>query len=106
MSRFNLPSVPANITFDVDPEKFYFNIDQYSVHGLSGCHFAQKIPKIIPNMHVFLELLKIIKVWSRRRQISHNVYGFPSNIGWVIMCAYLCTFLGKDVIYTCALILV
>ncbi|VDO03075.1 unnamed protein product [Rodentolepis nana] len=95
MSRFNLPSVPSYITFDMDPERFYFNIDQYSVHGLSGCHFAEKIRTLVPNMPVFLELLKIIKVWAHRRQISHNVYGFPSNIGWVIMCAYLCIHLGK-----------
>ncbi|KAM3176055.1 hypothetical protein ACTXT7_007285 [Hymenolepis weldensis] len=96
MSRFNLPSVPSYITFDMDPERFYFNIDQYSVHGLSGCHFAEKIRTLVPNMTVFLELLKMIKVWAHRRQISHNVYGFPSNIGWVIMCAYLCIYLGRD----------
>lgn len=97
MSRFNLPYVPSSIIFDQDPEIFYFDIDQYSAHGLSAVHLSYKIYEIVPNFPLFTDLLKVIKIWAARRQISGVVNGFPANVSWAILCAYICIHVARFV---------
>ncbi|VDN10701.1 unnamed protein product [Dibothriocephalus latus] len=59
LSRLNLPYVPCPLTFNEKPEVFYNNVDQYSVHGLSGLHLAQKFHDLVPDFSLFTDLLKV-----------------------------------------------
>ncbi|VDD81961.1 unnamed protein product [Mesocestoides corti] len=90
MSRLNLPYVPNPLVFNQKPEKFYSNVDHFSVHGLSGLHLSQKIRELVPDFSLFTDLLKVIKIWTSRRLIKDYVYGFPASVAWAILCAYIC----------------
>ncbi len=97
MSRLNKPFVPKPLTFNEKPEIFYFNVDHYSVHGLSGLHLSQKLREVVPEFSLFTDLLKVIKTWASRRLIKDYVYGFPASIAWAVLCAYICINTGIQV---------
>nr|VZH92736.1 unnamed protein product [Spirometra erinaceieuropaei] len=94
LSRLNLPYVPCPLMFSEKPEIFYSNVDQYSVHGLSGLHLAQKFHDLVPDFSLFTDLLKVVKTWASRRLIKDYVYGFPASVAWAVLCAYICIHTG------------
>lgn len=97
MSRLNLPYVPCPLTFYEKPDKFYANVDHYSVHGLSGLHLSQKFREIVPEFPLFADLLKVIKTWASRRLVNEYVFGYPASIAWAVLCAYICMHTGVHV---------
>ncbi|VDL96913.1 unnamed protein product, partial [Schistocephalus solidus] len=94
LSRLNLPYVPCPLMFSEQPEIFYNNVDQYSVHGLSGLHLVQKFHDLVPDFSLFTDLLKVVKTWASRRLIKDYVYGFPASVAWAVLCAYICMHTG------------
>ena len=82
-----LPAIPDNINMLND--SILIGLDEASVRAVNGVRVAQLLIESIPPHTVpyFRCLLRFIKTWAKSRGIYSSKFGFPTGIGWAIMCA-------------------
>lgn len=76
--------------FNILDDKILQNLDEKSILSVSGPRVSDKILKLIPDTNIFKHVLKIIKIWAKRRVIYSNVLGFFGGISWSILVAKIC----------------
>jgi poly(A) polymerase len=65
------------------------------VRALNGVRVADEMLSLVPEQGVFRTALRAIKLWSTRRAISGNIYGFPGGVAWAILVARVCQLYPK-----------
>lgn len=66
------------------------NMEKQSVDSLNGSRVAEALLKLVPDKNAFIEALKCIKLWAKRRGIYSNVMGYLGGISWAILVARVC----------------
>jgi poly(A) polymerase len=70
------------------------------VRQLNGVRVAEEMLSLVPELGVFRAALRAIKLWSSRRGIAGNIYGFPGGVVWAILVARVCQLYPKAVAST------
>ncbi len=65
------------------------------VRSLNGVRVADEMLNLVPEQGVFRTALRAIKLWSMRRAIAGNIYGFPGGVAWAILVARICQLYPK-----------
>ncbi|CZT51721.1 probable PAP1-poly(A) polymerase [Rhynchosporium secalis] len=63
--------------------------------SLNGVRVADEMLSLVPQPNVFRTALRTIKLWSARRAIAGNIYGFPGGVAWAILVARVCQLYPK-----------
>ncbi|KAJ7731627.1 Poly(A) polymerase central domain-containing protein [Mycena metata] len=66
------------------------NLDESVVRSVNGTRLADELLSLIPNVQVFRDALRCIKLWARRKAISSNVNGFLGGVAWAMLVARIC----------------
>ncbi|ESK86976.1 poly polymerase pla1 [Moniliophthora roreri MCA 2997] len=88
MARLALSSIPEDLSLQDD--NLLRNIDERCVRSLGGSRVANEILRLVPNVQVFRDSLRCIKLWAQRRAIYSNVNGFFGGVAWAMVVARIC----------------
>ncbi|KAJ3740907.1 poly-A polymerase [Lentinula detonsa] len=88
MARLALSSIPEDLSLQDD--NLLRNIDERCVRSLGGSRVANEILRLVPNVQVFRDSLRCIKLWAQRRAIYSNVNGFFGGVAWAMLVARIC----------------
>ncbi|KAJ7138839.1 Poly(A) polymerase central domain-containing protein [Mycena filopes] len=66
------------------------NLDESVVRSVNGTRLADELLSLIPNVQVFRDALRCIKLWAQRKAISSNVNGFLGGVAWAMLVARIC----------------
>ncbi len=70
-------------------------LNDQEVRQLNGVRVAEEMLSLIPEQGVFRTALRAIKLWSSRRAIVGNIFGFPGGVVWAILVARICQLYPK-----------
>nr|GAT46497.1 predicted protein [Mycena chlorophos] len=88
MARLALSAIPDNLSLRDDT--LLRNLDERCVRSLGGSRVTDEILRLVPNVQVFRDALRCIKLWAHRRAIYSNVNGFLGGVAWAMLVARLC----------------
>ncbi|KAF7324236.1 Poly(A) polymerase [Mycena sanguinolenta] len=97
ISGIPLHLLMASLTFSSIPEDLSLrddtllqNLDERCVRSLGSSRVSDEILRLVPNVQVFRDSLRCIKLWAQRRAIYSNVHGFLGGVAWAILVARIC----------------
>lgn len=70
-------------------------LEEPEARSLNGVRVADEMLTLVPQTKVFRTALRTIKLWSARRAIVGNIYGFPGGVAWAILVARVCQLYPK-----------
>lgn len=76
--------------FDILDNRHLKNLDQKSVLSMNGPRVAAQILQLVPSREVYRQVLRLIKLWAKRRCIYSNVMGYLGGVSWAILVARVC----------------
>ncbi|KAF5333209.1 hypothetical protein D9611_002745 [Ephemerocybe angulata] len=88
MARLNLSSIPDDLSLQDD--SLLQGLDERCVRSLGGSRQIGEILRLVPNVDVFRDALRCIKLWAQRRAIYSNVNGFLGGVAWALLVARIC----------------
>ncbi|RDB20208.1 Poly(A) polymerase pla1 [Hypsizygus marmoreus] len=88
MARLALSSIPDDLSLQDD--NLLRNLDERCVRSLNGSRVTDEILRLVPNVQVFRDSLRCIKLWATRRAIYSNVNGFLGGVAWAMLVARIC----------------
>ncbi|KAH0840260.1 hypothetical protein J3R83DRAFT_1267 [Lanmaoa asiatica] len=88
MARLALSSIPDDLSLKDD--NLLRNLDDRCVRSLNGSRVNDEILRLVPNVQVYRDSLRCIKLWAQRRAIYSNVNGFFGGVAWAILVARVC----------------
>ncbi|KAG8913616.1 polynucleotide adenylyltransferase [Tulasnella sp. 417] len=87
-ARLGLPSIPDDL--ELADDNLLKNLDERCVRSLGGPRVTDEILQLVPNVEVFRDALRCIKLWARRRAIYSKVMGFLGGVAWATLVARIC----------------
>ncbi|KAF7335350.1 Poly(A) polymerase [Mycena sanguinolenta] len=88
MASLTLSSIPEDLSLRDDT--LLQNLDERCVRSLGSSRVSDEILRLVPNVQVFRDSLRCIKLWAQRRAIYSNVHGFLGDVAWAILVARIC----------------
>ncbi|KAI0253510.1 Poly(A) polymerase central domain-containing protein [Lactifluus subvellereus] len=88
MARLALSSIPDDLTLQDD--NLLRNLDYRCIRSLGGPRVTDQILRLVPNVNVFRDALRCIRLWASRRAIYSEVDGFLGGVAWSILVARIC----------------
>ncbi|EPQ58947.1 poly A polymerase [Gloeophyllum trabeum ATCC 11539] len=88
MARLALSSIPDDLSLADD--QLLRNLDERCIRSLNGSRVTDEILRLVPNVAVFRDSLRCIKLWAQRRAIYSNVNGFLGGVAWAMLVARIC----------------
>ncbi|KAF9534602.1 polymerase [Crepidotus variabilis] len=95
VARLALSTVPDNLSLKDD--NLLRNIDERCVRSLNGSRVIDEILRLVPQVDVFRDALRCIKLWAQRRAIYSNVNGFLGGVAWALLVARICQLYPKAI---------
>lgn len=80
----------VNNEFDIRDMNTWKGLSNESIPMLNGVRVSQALIQLIPNFSIFQLLTRTIKLWSKRRGIYGNCFGYLNGISWTILCGKIC----------------
>ncbi|KAF8214198.1 Poly(A) polymerase central domain-containing protein [Mycena galopus ATCC 62051] len=90
MACLALSSIPEDLSLRDDT--LLRNLDERCVRSLGGSRVADEILRLVPNVQVFRDSLRCVKLWAQRRAIYSNINGFLGGVAWAMLVARICQF--------------
>ncbi|KAG8958452.1 polynucleotide adenylyltransferase [Tulasnella sp. 408] len=90
-ARLGLSAIPDDL--ELADDNLLKNLDERCVRSLGGSRVTDEILRLVPNVEVFRDALRCIKLWARRstgRAIYSNVMGFLGGVAWAMLVARIC----------------
>ncbi|GAA6061700.1 hypothetical protein JCM10212_005992 [Sporobolomyces blumeae] len=87
-ARLALPSISDDLSLADD--NLLRNLDERCVRSLGGSRVTDEMLRLVPDVSVFREALRTIKLWAQRRAIYGNVMGFCGGVAWAMLVARIC----------------
>ncbi|TBU41453.1 polymerase [Dichomitus squalens] len=87
-AQLSLAAIPDDL--DLRDDNLLKNLDERCVRSLNGSRVINEILRLVPNVDVFRDALRCIKLWAQRRAIYSNVNGFLGGVAWAMLVARIC----------------
>ncbi|KAG8865141.1 polynucleotide adenylyltransferase [Tulasnella sp. 330] len=87
-ARLALAQIPDDM--DLSNDDLLRNLDERCVRSLGGSRVTDEILRLVPNVAVFRDALRCIKLWAKNRAIYSNVMGFLGGVAWAMLVARIC----------------
>ncbi|BGO96658.1 Poly(A) polymerase [Rhodotorula toruloides] len=92
-ARLAVPTVPDDL--DLKDDNLLRNIDDRCLRSLNGSRVTDEMLRLVPDVPVFREALRTIKLWAQQRAIYGNVMGFCGGVAWAMLVARICQLYPK-----------
>lgn len=84
----NLDSIPRSQL--LSDNHLLQGLEDSEIRALNGTRVTDAILDLIPQIGVFRNALRCIKLWAQRRAIYANIMGFPGGVAWAMLVARVC----------------
>lgn len=88
LASLNRPDIPEDL--ELQDNRILAGLDERTVRSLGGSRVTDDILRLVPNVAVFRDSLRCIKLWAQRRAIYSNVNGFLGGVAWAMLVARIC----------------
>lgn len=88
MARLAISSIPDDLSLQDD--NLLRNLDERCIRSLNGSRVTDEILRLVPNVEVFRDALRCIKLWAQKKAIYSNVNGFLGGVAWAMLVARIC----------------
>ncbi|ETW84100.1 hypothetical protein HETIRDRAFT_472544 [Heterobasidion irregulare TC 32-1] len=95
MARLALSSIPEDL--NLQDNNLLRNLDDRCIRSLGGSRVTDEILRLVPNVQVFRDSLRCIRLWAQRRAILSNVNGFLGGVAWAMLVARICQLYPKAI---------
>lgn len=85
LAVFSLP-----FPIDILNDSLLRDVDPGTIRSASGVRNDQFMLHSLPDYNDFRTLLRIVKLWAKRRFIYSSIYGYLGGISWALMAARVC----------------
>jgi poly(A) polymerase len=82
------PKIPLHL--NILDSVYLKGLDDAGIRSINGCRVAEKILRLVPNVHTFCLALRAIKHWAKVRAVYSNVLGFLGGVNFAILVAFVC----------------
>lgn len=93
VAPLTLPTIPDS--FNVFDDNILRNLDPKSIRSLNGTRVTDMILALVPDVSNFRTVLRVIKLWAKKRGIYSNVMGYLGGVSWAILTARICQLYPK-----------
>ncbi|KAI3687643.1 hypothetical protein L1987_81343 [Smallanthus sonchifolius] len=87
-AQLQVTTVPENV--DILNPLFLNGIDETSWKSLSGVRANNSILQLVPDVKIFQQLLRCVKLWAKRRGVYGNLFGFFGGVHLAVLTAFVC----------------
>ncbi|KAI3808286.1 hypothetical protein L1987_24235 [Smallanthus sonchifolius] len=87
-AQLQVTTVPENV--DILNPLFLNGIDETSWKSLFGVRANNSILKLVPDVKIFQQLLRCVKLWAKRRGVYGNLFGFFGGVHLAVLTAFVC----------------
>ncbi|KIJ37473.1 hypothetical protein M422DRAFT_33786 [Sphaerobolus stellatus SS14] len=87
-ARLALATIPDDL--ELRDDNLLRNLDERCVRSLGGSRMTDELLRLVPNVPVFRDSLRCIKLWAQRRAIYSNINGFCGGVAWSMLVARIC----------------
>ncbi|KAG8712603.1 polynucleotide adenylyltransferase [Ceratobasidium sp. 394] len=87
-ASLNRSDIPEDLS--LEDNRILAGLDERIVRSLGGSRVTDDILRLVPNVAVFRDSLRCIKLWAQRRAIYSNVNGFLGGVAWAMLVARIC----------------
>ncbi|BGP12806.1 hypothetical protein JCM10213_008067 [Rhodosporidiobolus nylandii] len=92
-ARLNLPTIPDEL--ELRDDNLLRNLDERCLRSLNGSRVTDDMLRLVPDVLVFREALRTIKLWAQQRAVYGNVMGFCGGVAWAMLVARICQLYPK-----------
>jgi len=83
-----LDSIPRD--WDINDDSVLRGVDVATEKTLNGPRVTNLIEQLVPNFDSFVQLVRCVRYWAKRRGLYANKMGFLGGVNWNILCAFIC----------------
>ncbi|XP_076898210.1 nuclear poly(A) polymerase 3-like isoform X1 [Bidens hawaiensis] len=87
-AQLQVMTIPENV--DILNPLFLNGIDETSWKSLSGLRANNSILQLVPDVKIFQQLLRCVKLWAKRRGLYGNLFGFYGGVHLAVLTAFVC----------------
>ena len=66
------------------------NLGTYCMRSFNGYKATCELLTLVPNIDIFQEVLRMVKLWAKRNGVYGNILGFLGGASWAILVARAC----------------
>mmetsp|Transcript_19551 Transcript_19551/g.27480 ORF Transcript_19551/g.27480 Transcript_19551/m.27480 type:complete len:624 (+) Transcript_19551:76-1947(+) len=85
-----LPVESISEDFNIDDDNVLRGVDQATEKCLNGPRVTNLIHKLVPNYDSFLPVVRLVRLWAKRRGIYGNKMGYLGGVNFNILVAFAC----------------
>jgi len=86
-----LPRMEVPVDLDILDDEVLAGIEVDSdVMSLNGPRTTELLIRAVPNYPVFVEVLRCVRLWAKRRALYSHKRGFLGGVNWAILAAFCC----------------
>lgn len=86
----NLQKPTISDTLDLRGNDVLKGLDDRGQRSINGSRVTDEILRLVPDVLVFRDALRTVKLWAKRRAIYSNVMGFCGGVVWAMLVARIC----------------
>ncbi|OHS99156.1 Poly(A) polymerase beta [Tritrichomonas foetus] len=87
-AALDLDTIPSDI--DLSDDTILNNLDTQAWSSINGVRTNDMLLQLVPNLESFRDLLRFIRIWSKKRAIYGNVYGYLGGVNCALLAAFIC----------------
>ncbi|KAJ6458363.1 Poly(A) polymerase central domain-containing protein [Mycena vitilis] len=88
VAPLNMSAIPEDLS--LQDNAVLKNLDESVVRSVNGTRLTDELLRLIPNVQVFRDALRCIKLWAQRKAIYSNINGFLGGVAWALLAARIC----------------
>ncbi|KAJ7926745.1 Poly(A) polymerase central domain-containing protein [Mycena leptocephala] len=88
IAPLGMSSIPEDLS--LKDNNVLKNLDESVVRSVNGTRLTDELLRLVPNVQVFRDALRCIKLWAQRKAIYSNVNGFLGGVAWAMLVARIC----------------
>ncbi|CAK5270759.1 unnamed protein product [Mycena citricolor] len=87
-ASLNMSSIPDELS--LNDNNLLKTLDESVVRSVNGTRLTDELLRLVPNVQVFRDALRCIKLWAQRKAIYSNAIGFLGGVAWAMLVARVC----------------
>ncbi|KAJ7206642.1 Poly(A) polymerase central domain-containing protein [Mycena pura] len=88
IAPLGMSSIPEDLS--LKDNNILKNLDESVVRSVNGTRLTDELLRLVPNVQVFRDALRCIKLWAQRKAIYSNVIGYLGGVAWAMLVARIC----------------
>ncbi|KAF7322025.1 hypothetical protein MKEN_00725200 [Mycena kentingensis (nom. inval.)] len=84
----NMSAIPDDLS--LKDNNILKNLDESVVRSVNGTRLTDELLRLVPNVQVFRDALRCIKLWAQRKAVYSNKIGYLGGVAWAMLVARVC----------------